>query len=187
MTIGAVKIKRKDLTVVTRQLAILLSAGLPLIRSLRTLEKQSKNAAVKQILGRTAETVEGGSTFAEALAQPRNRRQALFEHGARRRGLRCDGDDSGPSRELHGEGVTHFRQGEVGHDLPVGGSDHRHRRGDRPHDLHRAELHRKSSRSCSKASRCPVSRCSSSTSAIRWCSSGGGIWQASSASSFYIR
>ena len=41
MTIGAVKIKRKDLTVVTRQLAILLSAGLPLIRSLRTLEKQS--------------------------------------------------------------------------------------------------------------------------------------------------
>ena len=69
MTIGAVKIKRKDLTVVTRQLAILLSAGLPLIRSLRTLEKQSKNAAVKQILGRTAETVEGGSTFAEALAQ----------------------------------------------------------------------------------------------------------------------
>ena len=69
MTIGAVKINRTDLSVVTRQLALLLSAGLPLIRSLRTLEKQSKNAAVKQILGRTAETVEGGSTFAEALAQ----------------------------------------------------------------------------------------------------------------------
>lgn len=69
MTIGSVKIKRKDLTVLTRQLAILLSAGLPLIRSLRTLERQSKNAAARQILGKTAETVEGGSTFAEALAQ----------------------------------------------------------------------------------------------------------------------
>lgn len=69
MAIGTVKIKRKDLTVLTRQLAILLSAGLPLIRSLRTLERQSKNAAARQILGKTAETVEGGSTFAEALAQ----------------------------------------------------------------------------------------------------------------------
>ncbi|MDR0932347.1 MAG: type II secretion system F family protein [Victivallales bacterium] len=69
MNIGAVKIKRKDLTIVTRQLAILLSAGLPLIRSLRTLEKQSRNPAIKQILGKTADTVEGGSTFAEALSQ----------------------------------------------------------------------------------------------------------------------
>lgn len=69
MTIGAVKIKRKELTIVTRQLAILLSAGLPLIRSLRTLERQAKNAVVRQILGKTAETVEGGATFAEALAQ----------------------------------------------------------------------------------------------------------------------
>ena len=54
---------------VTRQLAILLDSGLPLIRSLRTLEKQSKNPAVKQTLGNAAESVEGGSTFSEALAQ----------------------------------------------------------------------------------------------------------------------
>jgi len=69
MALGTVKIKRKDLTVLTRQLAILLGAGLPLIRSLRTLERQSKNPAARQILGKTAETVEGGSTFAEALSQ----------------------------------------------------------------------------------------------------------------------
>ncbi|MBQ7696107.1 MAG: type II secretion system F family protein, partial [Lentisphaeria bacterium] len=48
---------------------ILLSAGLPLIRSLRTLEKQASNPAVRVVLGRTAETVEGGATFAEALSQ----------------------------------------------------------------------------------------------------------------------
>jgi len=69
INLGPVVIKRKDLTVVTRQLAILLSAGLPLIRSLRTLEKQAKNPAVREVLAKTADTVEGGSTFAEALAQ----------------------------------------------------------------------------------------------------------------------
>ena len=69
MALGPMVIKRKELTVLTRQLAILLSAGLPLIRSLRTLEKQATNAAVRVVLGRTAETVEGGATFAEALAQ----------------------------------------------------------------------------------------------------------------------
>lgn len=69
MALGPMVIKRKELTVLTRQLAILLSAGLPLIRSLRTLEKQASNPAVRVVLGRTAETVEGGATFAEALSQ----------------------------------------------------------------------------------------------------------------------
>jgi len=69
INLGPMVIKRKDLTIVTRQLAILLSAGLPLIRSLRTLEKQAKNPAVQGVLGKTAEIVEGGATFAEALAQ----------------------------------------------------------------------------------------------------------------------
>ena len=69
ISIGTPVIKRKDLTIFTRQLAILLDAGLPLIRSLRTLEKQSKSPILKQILGASADSVEGGSTFSEALAQ----------------------------------------------------------------------------------------------------------------------
>ena len=69
LSLGPVVIKTKDLTVLTRQLAILLDAGLPLIRSLRTLEKQSKNAAIKKTLNEAANAVEGGSTFSEALAQ----------------------------------------------------------------------------------------------------------------------
>ena len=69
MALGPIVVKKKDLTVFTRQLAILLDAGLPLIRSLRTLEKQSKNASLKIVLGQTADTVEGGATFAESLAQ----------------------------------------------------------------------------------------------------------------------
>ncbi len=69
ITIGTPTIKRRELTVVTRQLATLLDAGLPLIRSLRTLERQSKNPSAKIVLGATADSVEGGATFAEALSQ----------------------------------------------------------------------------------------------------------------------
>jgi len=65
--IGTPIIKPKELTVVTRQLAILLDAGLPLIRALKTLSDQAKNPAVKRVLNETAVAVEGGTTFSEAL------------------------------------------------------------------------------------------------------------------------
>lgn len=67
--IGSPVIKPKDLTVMTRQLAILLDAGLPLIRALKTLSEQSKDAGMKRVLGETATAVEGGSTFSEALTK----------------------------------------------------------------------------------------------------------------------
>ena len=69
INIGPLKIAGKDLTILTRQLAILLEAGLPLVRALRTLEKQAKNPAVRKILGKIAASVEGGAGFSEALAQ----------------------------------------------------------------------------------------------------------------------
>ncbi len=69
ISFGAPVIKTKELTIITRQLATLLDAGLPLIRSLRTLERQCKNPIAKKVLGETADTVETGTTFAEALAQ----------------------------------------------------------------------------------------------------------------------
>ncbi len=69
MTIGTPVIKRKQLTIFTRQLAILLDAGLPLIRSLKTLERQSRDPIVKMILNETADAVETGATFSEALAK----------------------------------------------------------------------------------------------------------------------
>ncbi|QSH40345.1 type II secretion system F family protein [Lentisphaerota bacterium ZTH] len=69
ITIGTPVVKTKELTIFTRQLSILMSAGLPLIRSLRTLERQAKNPILKKILGQAAESVEGGSTFSEALSK----------------------------------------------------------------------------------------------------------------------
>lgn len=69
ISLGAPVMKYKDLMIFTRQLSILLDAGLPLVRSLRTLERQAKNPAVRKIVGQSADSVEGGSTFSEALAQ----------------------------------------------------------------------------------------------------------------------
>ena len=67
--IGSPVVKKKDLTVFTRQLAILLDAGLPLVRALKTLEDQSKNPALKKVLNMTSTSVESGLTFSEALSQ----------------------------------------------------------------------------------------------------------------------
>ena len=63
------RVKQKVLTAFTRQLATLVDAGLPLLRGLRVLEKQERNAALKTIIGELALAIEGGSTFSEALAQ----------------------------------------------------------------------------------------------------------------------
>lgn len=62
-------VKSKVLTTFTRQLATLVDAGLPLLRGLRVLEKQERNATLKGILGKLALSIEGGSTFSEGLAQ----------------------------------------------------------------------------------------------------------------------
>ena len=63
------RVKSKVLTTFTRQLATLVDAGLPLLRGLRVLEKQERNATLKSIANDLALAIEGGSTFSEALAQ----------------------------------------------------------------------------------------------------------------------
>lgn len=67
---GAPKISSKDLCTATRQLATLLEAGLPLVRALRTLERQARGVtpAVHKVMGGLADAVESGATFSEALA-----------------------------------------------------------------------------------------------------------------------
>ena len=66
---GTGGVKSKVLTTFTRQLATLVDAGLPLLRGLRVLEKQERNATLRAAVGELALSVEGGSTFSEALAQ----------------------------------------------------------------------------------------------------------------------
>lgn len=63
------RVKPKQLTGFTRQLATLVNAGLPLLRGLQVLNKQERNPALKRAVGEMAQSIEAGSTFAEALSQ----------------------------------------------------------------------------------------------------------------------
>jgi type IV pilus assembly protein PilC len=63
------RVKGKQVTVFTRQLATLLEAGLPLLRSLRLLHEQAESANFKVVLGDLMQAIESGSSFSEALAQ----------------------------------------------------------------------------------------------------------------------
>lgn len=66
---GPPAVKSKTLMIFTRQLATLIDAGLPLLRSLRTLLRQERHLGLKAAMTNLAESVEAGSTFSEALAQ----------------------------------------------------------------------------------------------------------------------
>jgi len=62
------RVKTKNLMTLTRQLATLIEAGLPLLRGLRILLQQERHPVLRKALSGMGEAVEGGSTFSEALA-----------------------------------------------------------------------------------------------------------------------
>lgn len=62
-------IKTKQLVVMTRQLATLIDAGLPLLRSLNVLIAQQKPCKLRDVLREISYDVQSGSTFSEGLAK----------------------------------------------------------------------------------------------------------------------
>lgn len=62
-------INKEGLTIFTRQLATLLQAGLPLLRSLEVMIRQEKNPAFKEILTQVADNVRSGNNLSDGLAQ----------------------------------------------------------------------------------------------------------------------
>lgn len=66
---GGGKIDTRDLVIFTRQFATMIDSGLPLVQCLDILSSQQEKPAFKQILLKVKESVESGSTFADALAK----------------------------------------------------------------------------------------------------------------------
>jgi len=62
-------VNSKTLTTFTRQLSILQDAGLPILRSLKILEGQSKPGALKNTLIDVCEEIESGATLSEAMSK----------------------------------------------------------------------------------------------------------------------
>jgi len=63
------KVSIKEIVVFTRQFATMIDAGLPLVQCLDILASQQVNKHFKSILFQVKETVESGSTFADALGK----------------------------------------------------------------------------------------------------------------------
>ena len=63
------RITAQDMIIFSRQLATLISAGLPFITSFDTLIEQTENPRFKNVIAKVKQDVEGGSTIADALAK----------------------------------------------------------------------------------------------------------------------
>ena len=63
------KVKITDLVIFTRQLSTMVSAGVPLLRALNTLESQAGNKRMKEVLQSIIKDVQGGSALGDALGK----------------------------------------------------------------------------------------------------------------------
>ena len=61
------KVKLKDMVIFTRQLSTMINAGVPLVRSLNTLQSQTESKALKSHLVVISKDIEGGASFADSL------------------------------------------------------------------------------------------------------------------------
>ena len=69
MTIGSPMLKTKDLVLISRQLASLLSAGITVVRALDMLYQQLDSKKAKKCIGEVYESVQGGRSLSEAFKE----------------------------------------------------------------------------------------------------------------------
>jgi len=63
----AEKVTSKNIVILTRQLATMIDAGLPLVQCLDILGSQTENKALSKVVNQVRSDVESGATFADAL------------------------------------------------------------------------------------------------------------------------
>lgn len=66
---GGKKVQTKEIVIFTRQFATMIDSGLPLVQCLEILSNQQENKTFKDVLLKVKESVESGSTFADALSK----------------------------------------------------------------------------------------------------------------------
>jgi type IV pilus assembly protein PilC len=77
------RVSNRQLTQFTRQMSTLQDAGLPILRSLRILEGQTKAGVLKNALQDIVEDVEAGSTLSEAMEKHPKAFNRLYVHTVR--------------------------------------------------------------------------------------------------------
>ena len=64
------KITTKDIAIFSRQLATMMSSGVPLVQSFDIVGRGHENPAMQEMLLAIKASIEGGATLAESLAKP---------------------------------------------------------------------------------------------------------------------
>src|SRR3954452_24712047 len=67
ISLGSKKVKAADLTVMTRQLSVMVSSGMTLLRAFYVLEEQIEHPKLKETLSQVREDIEAGLTLSDAL------------------------------------------------------------------------------------------------------------------------
>jgi type IV pilus assembly protein PilC len=63
------RVKAQELTIMTRQLATMISSGMTLLRAFYVLEEQIENKLLRETVGAVREDIESGLSFSEALGK----------------------------------------------------------------------------------------------------------------------
>lgn len=72
------KVKSRDLVIFTRQLSTMVSAGVPLLRALNTLQSQSESKRLREVLEVVNKDVQGGMSLGEAFGKFPNEFDDIF-------------------------------------------------------------------------------------------------------------
>lgn len=67
LSLGPKRVKAQELTVMTRQLATMISSGMTLLRTFYVLEDQIENPKLRDTIAAVREDIESGSNFSDAL------------------------------------------------------------------------------------------------------------------------
>ncbi len=67
ISLGPKRVKAHELTVMTRQLATMISSGMTLLRTFYVLEDQIENPKLRDTVAAVREDIEGGANFSDAL------------------------------------------------------------------------------------------------------------------------
>ena len=93
---------RDDIAILTRQLATLVGAGIPLVEALAALVDQVEHERLKRISRQVKQRVNEGTSLADALAEPpQGLQQPVRQHDPRGRELGRAGRGAHPARRLH--------------------------------------------------------------------------------------
>lgn len=76
--LGGSAINTQEKAVFARQMAVLLDAGVPLLRGINILEDQTDNEEFRRILGEIGQAIQGGASFSETLAAHSRAFDGLF-------------------------------------------------------------------------------------------------------------